>query len=545
MASMEPRHDGEANKQPTTSHELKIEEPLGEPLEPTQTACTDFVPPTMGTWQRRLVMLSLCLTLFLSALDITILSTALPTIAQQLHLSAQQYAWIGSGFTLSSTASTPVWAKMSDIFGRKPVIMIAAGTFMAGSLVCALSNTGDMLIGGRVVQGLGAGGSLVLVTIVIGDLFSLADRAKYYGVTGIVFGVASAVGPVLGGVFSQTAGWRWCFYINLPFDGAALIVLFFALKVEIKKEPIMEGLKSLDWTGFALIIGGTLCFLYGLESGSSGMASWSSPQVICLIVFGFMALALFAVWEAKFASNPVIPFRIFNKSTNIAAFALSCIHSFSFISYDFFLPLYFQVILGFTPLISGVTLFALIVPMSVMPMVGGLIIRKTGNYIVTIYVGTVMMTLGSGLFISFGTECELAKIITFQMIAGVGAGLLFQSPMIALQNFLHQKDIAAAMSAYAFLRSLFTSISIVIGTVLIQRSLTSGSLTSLHGAGDSDTNGTAEADYMDGLHTMWAFYTGATGLMVIASIFIKQKTLSRKETVASSSDSSQPPDTEK
>lgn len=334
-------------------------------------------------------------------------------------------------------------------------------------------------------------------------------------------------------------------YINLPFDGVALIVLFFALKVEINKEPIMKGLRSLDWTGFALIIGGTLCFLYGLESGSSGMASWSSAQVICLIVFGFLALVLFAVWEAKFAANPIIPFRIFDKATNIAAFTLACIHAFSFISYDFFLPLYFQVILGSTPLISGVTLFALIVPMSLMPVVGGLIIRKTGNYIITIYVGSALMTLGSGLFISFGTEREWAKIITFQMIAGIGAGLLFQSPMIALQNFLHQKDIAAAMSAYAFLRSLFTSISIVIGTVLIQRSLSTGSLTSLHGGGHSDADGTAEEDYMDGLHTMWAFYTAATGLMVISSVFIKQKGLSRKEGAGETSDSGQTQDTEK
>lgn len=170
----------------------------------------DFVPPPMATWQRRLAMLSLCLTLFLSALDITIISTALPTIARELSVSPQQYAWVGSGFTLASTASTPVWAKMSDVLGRKPVIMASAAVFMAGSLVCALAESGAALIGGRVVQGLGAGGSVVLVTIVIGDMFALADRAKYYGMTGIVWGVSSAVGPVLGGIFAQTIGWRWC-----------------------------------------------------------------------------------------------------------------------------------------------------------------------------------------------------------------------------------------------------------------------------------------------------------------------------------------------
>ena len=171
---------------------------------------SDYVPPVMSDWQRRLTVLTLCLTLFLSALDVTIISTALPTIARELGATGQQYAWISSGFTLSSTASTPVWGKASDIFGRRSTVITSAATFMAGSLVCALASDGSMLIAGRVVQGLGAGGSLVMVTIIIGDLFSLKDRPKYYGYTGMVWGISSALGPALGGVFVETIGWRWC-----------------------------------------------------------------------------------------------------------------------------------------------------------------------------------------------------------------------------------------------------------------------------------------------------------------------------------------------
>lgn len=322
-------------------------------------------------------------------------------------------------------------------------------------------------------------------------------------------------------------------YINLPFDGAALIVIFFALKVEIPKQPMLEGLRMLDWTGFVFIIGGTLCFLYGLELGSSGMAPWSSAKVICLIVFGFLLLLIFMLWESRFAKSPIIPGRIFHKVTNVASFILACLHSFTFISYDFFLPLYFQIILGFSPLISGVILFALIIPLSTMPMVGGFVIRKTGNYVYLVYLGAALMTLGSGLFISFRDRIEWAKLIISMVITGLGAGMLFQSPMIALQSFLHQKDIAAAMSAYSFLRSLCTSVSIVIGTVLIQRSLSGGSLTSLHGShGGGEDAETSTSDYMEGLRTMWAFYTATSGLMLVAAVFIKQKPV--KKTAAES-----------
>ncbi|VTO92852.1 unnamed protein product [Fusarium graminearum] len=498
---------------------------VGSRLEPVETGAS-YVPPHMTTLQRRLVVLSLCLTLFLCALDTTILATALPTIGNELQTSAREYAWIGSSYTLSTTAVTPVWAKISDIVGRKPSMMSATGLFMAGSLICALANSSGMLIGGRVVQGLGGGGCMVLITILIGDLFPLKDRAKYYGITGLVFGIAGAIGPVLGGVFSQAVTWRWCFYINLPFEGVALVALFFLLKVNIEKEPLIDGIRSLDWVGFAFIIGGTICFLYGLEAGSGGLAPWNSAFVICLIVFGVVILALFMVWEAKVAKNPIIPIRIFQSRTNMASFAVANLHSFIFISYDYFLPLYFQVILGFSPIISGLTLFPLILPMSISTGLGGIFVRKTGNYKIVILIGASLMAIGTGLFISLGQRKEWVKLVIFQIIAGLGCGVLFQNPMIALQTHVRQRDMAAAMSAYTFLRGLSVSISIVVGTVLIQRTVRGGNLT--HVSNDAEQGETDKQGYISGLRVMWAFYTALCGLMVVSAVFILPKPVKKE-----------------
>ncbi|KAF5695119.1 major facilitator superfamily transporter [Fusarium denticulatum] len=489
----EPQHS-----QPSQDEQPNEKDSVGARLQPVETGAS-YEPPPMKTLQRRLVVLSLCLTLFLCALDTTILATALPTIGKELDVSAREYAWIGSSYTLSTTAVTPVWAKVSDIVGRKVSMMTSTGLFMAGSLICALANSSGMLIGGRTVQGLG----------------------------GIVFGVAGAIGPILGGVFSQAVTWRWCFYINLPFEGIALIGLFFLLKVDIEKVPLVDGLRSLDWPGFAFIIGGTICFLYGLEAGSGGLAPWNSAFVICLLVFGVVILALFMVWEAKFAKNPIIPIRIFQSTTNIAAFAVANLHSFIFIACDYFLPLYFQVVLGFSPIISGVTLFPLILPMSISTGVGGLIVRKTGNYKLIILVGAALMTLGIGLFISLGQRKEWPKLVIAEVIAGLGCGVLFQNPMIALQTHVRQRDMAATMSAYTFMRGLFVSVSIVVGTVFIQRTVHGGNLTAV--SSDKAQGETDKHGYVSGLRVMWAFYTALCGLMLVSAVFIKPKPVKMEE----------------
>lgn len=276
------------------------------------------------------IMLALCLAVFLAALDVTIITTALPTISEDFHSTAG-YTWIGSAFLLANSASIPSWGKVSDIFGRKPMLLLANVVFMIGSLVAALANSIGMLIAARAVQGIGGGGLIILVNIVIGDLFSLRSRGAFYGMIGGVWAIASSIGPIIGGAFTQHATWRWCFYINLPLDGIAFFILLFFLDVKTPRTPFMEGLKAIDWVGSVTIVGGTLMFLFGLQYGGVSHP-WDSAEVICLLVFGVVTWATFAFWEWKFAIYPIMPMGLFSSVSRLATLGVVFFHGFVFIS---------------------------------------------------------------------------------------------------------------------------------------------------------------------------------------------------------------------
>ncbi|KJR86246.1 uncharacterized protein SPSK_02413 [Sporothrix schenckii 1099-18] len=499
---------------------------------PSPTISPRPSPPPVSPARRRVIMLSLCLALFLSALDITIVATALPTLARHLDASAAVYAWIGSGYTLANTASIAIWARLSDpdLGGRRPVLLAANTVFLVGSVLAGVAQTAGVLVAGRIVQGLGGGGINVLVTIVIGDLVTLpTDRAKYYGMTGLVYAVACSVGPVLGGVFTQTIGWRWCFWINLPFCAVSLLVLVFALKVDQPKaadatSPTLLSrllrLKSLDWVGSFLVVGGTIAFLYGLEAGAdtttNTAGNWSAPTVIALLVVGSLLLVAFAVYEHIVPpAHPLLPTRsLFGSLTNIAALLIMVLHNFVFISYDYFLPLYFQVGLGFAPIRSGVTLFALVLPLSAATLASGFAVRRTRNYRVAMWAGAALMTLGTGLLINLDAPAtNLVKIVLYLVVIGIGAGPLFQAPLVALQSHVGPEDAAGAASASAFLRSLASAISIVVGTVLLQNGL--------HGRGITDTT-TPPAQFAAAVRRMWIFYTAVCGVLMVCTLFVRR-----------------------
>lgn len=272
------------------------------------------------------------------------------------------------------------------------------------------------------------------------------------------------------------------------------------------------------------IAAGAILFLLGLEAGASNTHDWSSAFTLCLIIFGVLLLVAFMIWEWKFAKIPIVPTRVFASRTSRAALAVACCHSFVFIAFDFFLALYFQVVLGRSPIISGLLLFALVLPLSACTFGTGIFVRRTGRVHPALWFGASFMTLGTGLFILFGRDLILWKIIVFQVIAGIGAGPLFQTPMIALQSQVKQRDVTAANSAFTFLRNLITSLSIVIGGVVLQKGLGTKSLVGDAGnAGESGRHVSAGEDvdaYASALSKMWIFYTAFCGVMLLSSFWV-------------------------
>ena len=493
---------------------------------------------------------SLCMALFLAALDVTIITTALPTIATHFEANAAGYTWIGSAYLLAAAASAPVWGKISDIFGRKNIILLANAVFMAGSLIAALSTSVGMLIAARVIQGIGGGGLVILVYVCIGDLFSMRERPKYFGIMGMIWAIASGVGPVIGGVFTEKVSWRWCFYINLPLDGLSLLLLFFFLKLSNPRTPLVEGLKSIDWVGVLLIVSGVFMFLYGL--GSGGVTSpWDSAFTLCLIIFGVVTIGLFFINEWKFAKYPIIPLRLFREPSNLACLGSCFIHGFVFISGSYFMPLYFQVVLSASPILSGVYLFPMVLVFSAVSAITGIFIKNTGKFREPIWFGMAFMTLGYGLFINLPDHKYWPKIIIYQMIVGVGVGPNFQAPLVALQSHLKGHDIAVGTATFGSVRNLATSISIVLGGVVFQNELAKrkrqlaaavGSglaeqmASSSFGTGASqlarlppDQKAVVNSVYTSSLQKMWIFYTAFAAVGIVISLFIKKKELSSEK----------------
>ncbi|KAL4879581.1 major facilitator superfamily domain-containing protein [Aspergillus karnatakaensis] len=547
LDSVRPRSSASDNRTPEEKDDAVKDTSTENPLDrvPSQAQ-------KLGKKKIAVVMGALCLVLFLAALDMTIISTALPTMATDFNASESGYSWMASSFSLTNAAFVPLWGKVSDIWGRKPILLLANFAFLIGSLICALAKNLPMVLAGRAIQGAGAGGIITLANICVSDLFSVRERPMYYALFGSTWAVAGALGPLVGGAFTTSVTWRWCFWINLPIGGLSFAILFFFLKIESPKTAFWAGLKTIDWSGTILIVGATLMFLFGLQFGGVDYP-WDSATVLCLIIFGVATYVLAMLNEWKIARYPIIPIRLFANWHNVFILLICFIHSLVFMGGSYYLPFYFQSVLLVSPILSGVYVLPQVLSLSVMSIFTGLLIKKTGRYRELIIAAFVFLTLGYGLLIDLKPYASWPRIVIYQLIGGFGTGPLFQAPLVALQANIHPSDMAAGTSTFSFLRQVSAAISIVIGTVIYQNMLVQKQSTIATAVGQSTAsalqNSFAENNHdlirslPDGqkdtvlgafnfsLSRIWIFYTAMAGIGLITSCFVTPVELSQTHTI--------------
>ncbi|EDK40786.2 hypothetical protein PGUG_04884 [Meyerozyma guilliermondii ATCC 6260] len=515
--------------------------------------------------QLMMCIFSVFLCLFLYALDQTIVATLLTTVGNKFD-GFDRIGWLSSGFLLSTAVLVPSWGKVAMVFGRKITMYAAIVIFEAGSLMCALSNNMNTLIGGRVLAGVGGGGIQSLAFIIISEVVPIEKRPLSMAVMGCTFAVASVLGPLIGGAFTDNVTWRWCFYINLPIGAVAAFVLFFSFKPPKTKGNIREKLKMIDYLGTFLFTSGLVVFLLAITFGSGNDFAWDSAAVIVCFILGTLVLIGWCVYNFGFSKNPLLPWEVV-RIIQVSAASLTLFCAFgSFMSGIIYVSIYFQVIHGANAWHSGVDLLPFIIAVVISSIMSGIIIAKSRFVKPFTVIAGALGPLGYGLVSLLEVDSSSSSKIGLLIVPGVSTGMQMQASMIASQVAAPKTPggmiyattyinvaratggaLASALSTAVYSSALKDALSshLKIASQDIQRQLSSVPIDTLVNSTELIKTLSPEAQKFVKDQVMWAikrvFYMalGFAGLGFISSLFATNHRLP-KQSVGAAAASSEP-----
>ncbi|KAG9089342.1 hypothetical protein FS749_001406 [Ceratobasidium sp. UAMH 11750] len=482
-----------------------------------------------------LIFVALCVSTFLSALELTSVSTALPTIVESLN--GHEFAWVGSAYTLGSTAFMPMSGGLAEIFGRRSIMLTSLVLFAIGAAVCGAAQSMNMLIAGRAIQGIGGGGILTLTDIIVADLVPLAERGPYLGIVGAVWAVASAIGPPVGGVFAES-NWRWLFYMNLPLAGIAVALVLAFLQLKTPKASLKDKMARIDWIGNTLIIGSTAATVLAL-TWAGGQYSWRSYQVLVPLIIGLVGLGATLAYEFTLAVEPIIPRELLSNRTSVSGYLGTFFHGVVMTAVVYYLPVYFQASKGDSPIKSGIDLFGVaftVAPFAILAGISTVVFKK---YRPQNYIAWVFNIVGMGVLSTLKYDSLKANSIGFQILIGIGSGILYSSTTFAILAPLPVSRNASALALFAFVRTFASTYGVAIGSSVLQTEL-SHRLPAQFSAqfpGGSDIAFAAipfiggleeplrsqvRAAFADALGVLWKVMVGVAGMGLLSTILMKE-----------------------